>query len=131
MRDGRVEQNGTPEELYNRPATDFTARFIGTPPMNVIARAGGMLGVRPEHIRIVSQDGHPARVKAVEHLGADSIVVCDIDGQNVAVRQDGFSKAGVGDTIRLTWDVQHEHWFHQQSGRRVAAPTSADRMVLA
>jgi len=131
MRDGRVEQNGTPEELYNRPATDFTARFIGTPPMNLIARDDGMLGVRPEHIRIVSQDGHPARVKAVEHLGADSIVVCDIDGQNVAVRQDGFSKAGVGDTIRLTWGVEHEHWFHPQSGRRVAAPAPADRMAMA
>ncbi|MGN6116063.1 MAG: ABC transporter ATP-binding protein, partial [Nitrobacter sp.] len=36
MRDGRIEQNGTPEELYNRPATAFTARFIGTPPMNLI-----------------------------------------------------------------------------------------------
>jgi sn-glycerol 3-phosphate transport system ATP-binding protein len=38
MRDGRIEQNGTPEELYNRPATAFTARFIGTPPMNLIIR---------------------------------------------------------------------------------------------
>src|SRR3979411_2246617 len=38
MRDGRVEQNGAPEELYNRPATTFTARFIGTPPMNLITR---------------------------------------------------------------------------------------------
>ena len=40
MRDGRVEQNGAPEELYSRPATAFTARFIGTPPMNLIARGG-------------------------------------------------------------------------------------------
>ena len=47
MRDGRVEQNGPPEELYSRPATSFTARFIGTPPMNLIARGGRLIGIRP------------------------------------------------------------------------------------
>ena len=83
MRDGRVEQNGTPEQLYNRPATAFTARFIGTPPMNLIARGDRLIGIRPEHIRIVSQDGHAARVKTVEHLGADSIILCEIEGQPV------------------------------------------------
>ena len=96
MRDGRVEQNGPPEELYSRPATAFTARFIGTPPMNLITCGGKLIGIRPEHIRIVSQDGHPARVKSVEHLGADSIVLCEIEGQPILVRQDGFSKARAG-----------------------------------
>ncbi len=111
MRDGRVEQNGTPEELYNRPATAFTARFIGTPPMNLIPRGDGLIGVRPEHIDIVSQGGHPAAVKAVEHLGADSIVMCEIEGQGVIVRQDGFSKVGIGETVQLAWDAAHEHQF--------------------
>ena len=45
----------------------------------------------------MSQDGHAARVKSVEHLGADSIVLCEIEGQPVSVRQDGFSKAAPGD----------------------------------
>ena len=113
MRDGRVEQNGAPEELYNRPATAFTARFIGTPPMNLIAEGDRLIGIRPEHIRIVSQDGHAARVKTVEHLGADSIILCEIEGQPVAVRQDGFSKARPGDDVRLGWDAAHEHQFDQ------------------
>jgi len=121
MREGRVEQNGTPEELYNRPATAFTARFIGTPPMNLIARDGRLLGVRPEDVRIVSRDGHPARVKAVEHLGADSIVLCEIDGQQASVRQDGFSKVSVGDMVQLMWDTASEHRFDEESGRRLAA----------
>ena len=130
MRDGRVEQNGTPEELYNRPATAFTARFIGTPPMNLIARGDRLLGIRPEHIRIVSQDGHAARVKAVEHLGADSIILCEIDGQPVSVRQDGFSKAAPGDIVRLAWDACHEHQFDQASGRRLeTAAGEARRMA--
>jgi sn-glycerol 3-phosphate transport system ATP-binding protein len=119
MRDGCVEQNGSPEELYNRPATAFTARFIGTPPMNLISRGPQWLGIRPEHIRFVSQDGQPARVKAVEHLGADSIIVCDIEGQAVSVRQEGFCKARPGDDVLLAWDAGCEHQFEQKSGRRM------------
>ena len=51
----------------------------------------------------MSQDGRPARVKSVEHLGADSIVLCELDGQAISVRQDGFSKAAPGDEISLAW----------------------------
>ena len=120
MRDGRIEQNGPPEQLYGQPATAFTARFIGTPPMNLIARDGRLVGIRPEHIRIVSQDGHPAHVKSVEHLGADSIVLCEIDGQPVSVRQDGFSKAAPGDDISLAWAPSDEHQFDQATGARQA-----------
>ncbi len=129
MRDGRVEQNGTPEQLYNRPATAFTARFIGTPPMNLVPRGDRLIGIRPEHIRIVSQDGHAARVKTVEHLGADSIILCEVEGQPVSVRQDGFSKAHPGDDVRLAWDAAHEHQFDQTSGRRLDSAVDHARRV--
>ena len=122
MRDGRVEQNGSPEDLYNRPATAFTARFIGTPPMNLLTRKDCLFGIRPEHIHVVSQDGHGARVKSVEHLGADSILLCELDGQPIVVRQNGFSKARAGDEIRLTWDPDHEHQFDRETGRRIDDP---------
>lgn len=131
MRDGRIEQNGTPEELYNRPATAFTARFIGTPPMNLIAQGDRLLGIRPEHIRIVPQDGQVARVKTVEHLGADSVILCEVDGQPVSVRQDGFSKAHPGDDIRLAWDAGFEHQFDKESGRRLGTVTSEMKRVAA
>jgi sn-glycerol 3-phosphate transport system ATP-binding protein len=131
MRDGRIEQNGTPEELYNRPATAFTARFIGTPPMNLIARDDRLLGIRPEHIRIVSHDGHPACVRTVEHLGADSIVLCEIDGQPVSVRQDGFSKAHPGDDIRLAWDIGNEHQFNKASEQRLESAANEIKRAAA
>src|SRR5262249_34029130 len=93
MRAGRIEQAAAPAELYARPATMFAARFIGTPPMNVIparvlAEANGArvpvfpnlgpveglaLGVRPEVVQIL-REGVPARVVAVEYLGADTLV---------------------------------------------------------
>ncbi len=122
MRDGRIEQNGSPEQLYSRPATAFTARFIGTPPMNLIARDGRLIGIRPEHIRIVSQDGHPARVRSVEHLGADSIVVCEIEGQPVAVRLNGFSKISPGDQVMLAWSRDDEHQFGAATDQRLLVP---------
>lgn len=124
MRDGCIEQNGTPEELYNRPATAYTASFIGTPPMNLITRGEVLLGVRPEHLRVVSQGGHPGRVKAVEHLGADSIILCDMEDQPVSVRQDGFSKCSPGDDIQLAWDAGSEHQFDKNSGRRLETAVS-------
>jgi sn-glycerol 3-phosphate transport system ATP-binding protein len=129
MRDGHVEQNGSPEELYNRPATAFTARFIGTPPMNLISQDDRLIGIRPEHIQIVAQDGQAARVKTVEHLGADSVILCEIGGQPVSVRQDGFSKAQPGDDIRLAWDTCHEHQFDQKSGRRLESTVSEARGI--
>ncbi len=125
MRDGRVEQNGAPEQLYNRPETVFTARFIGTPPMNLMLDGERQIGIRPEHIRIVAQDGRAARVRTTEHLGADSIILCEIDGQPLAVRQSGFSKAAPGDTIRLAWDSIREHQFDRASGRRLEQPVPA------
>ena len=129
MRDGRIEQNGAPEELYNRPATTFTARFIGTPPMNLVTLGEVLIGIRPEHIRIVSQDGHVARVKTVEHLGADSIILCEIEGQPVSVRQDGFSKARPGDEVRLAWDIAQQHQFDPKSGRRLESAGGETRRV--
>jgi sn-glycerol 3-phosphate transport system ATP-binding protein len=127
MRDGHVEQNGSPEELYSRPATAFTARFIGTPPMNLIGGNGATIGIRPEHIRIVAQDGRPARVVSVEHLGADSIVACEMDGQPIAVRQDGFSRSAPGDAVRLAWSTADEHLFDQNTGARLAQAADETR----
>jgi sn-glycerol 3-phosphate transport system ATP-binding protein len=79
-----------------------------------------LIGIRPEHIRIVSQDGRPARVKSVEHLGADSIVLCDIEGQPVSVRQDGFVRAAPGEAIKLAWAAKDEHQFDRATGARLA-----------
>src|SRR3954449_6854238 len=119
MRDGRVEQNGSPEELYNRPATAFTARFIGTPPMNLIPQGDRLIGIRPEHIRIVPQDGLVARVKTIEHLGADSIILCEVEGQPIAVRLEGFSKVRPGEDVRIAWEPGLERRFDSNSEARL------------
>ncbi len=103
MRDGHIEQNGAPHELYNRPASDFTARFIGTPPMNMIARDEGSVRCPPRAYSHRVARWSSATVKAVEHLGADSIVLCDMEGRPVSVRQDGFSSLPAGAQVELVW----------------------------
>jgi sn-glycerol 3-phosphate transport system ATP-binding protein len=78
---------------------------------------------------VVSQDGQPAQVRSVEHLGADSIVLCEIGGQPILVRQDGFSKLRPGDIVRLDWTEGDEHQFDPATGLRVAAATGDIKQV--
>ncbi|MEN5346616.1 ABC transporter ATP-binding protein [Achromobacter mucicolens] len=137
LRGGQIEQHDTPDGLYARPASEFAARFIGTPPMNLInlaQQAGGTviagtqgpvianapagavkLGVRPEHIRI-DGDGIAATVDSVEYFGADSIVVCRIgDTSGVAVRVGGHLRASAGEPLRLSWPDGQQHFFAADS----------------
>ncbi|CAB5515527.1 ABC transporter ATP-binding protein [Achromobacter anxifer] len=137
LRGGKIEQHDTPDGLYARPATEFAARFIGTPPMNLISlapRQGGFviagtqgpdiagapagaakLGVRPEHIRI-DAGGIAATVESVEYFGADSIVVCRVgDTSGVAVRVGGHLRASAGETLGLSWQDSQQHFFAADS----------------
>ncbi len=139
MRAGRIEQDAPPAELYERPATPFVARFIGTPPMNVIpltalsetaglahAPAGHApdrlaIGIRPEAVRLVP-DGLPARVTAVEFLGADTLIETRIGGQPFIVRRPGRVTAQAGETLGLAWSPDEAHWFDLSSDRRIDLP---------
>jgi sn-glycerol 3-phosphate transport system ATP-binding protein len=128
LRDGRVEQDGTPQALYNRPATAFTARFIGTPPMNVVtlpghSASGLLVGVRPEDIRI-GNEGLPAIVESIEYLGADSIVACRAGTETLTVRLPRATDLAPGAGVRLSWHASAAHYFDAATGLR-AEPTAA------
>src|SRR5437764_96857 len=96
MREGRIEQDAAPDLLYARPATVFAARFIGTPPMNVVklrevepgAPDGALLGIRPEDI-VIGGSGAAARIVSSEYLGADTMVVCALGEATLTVRAPG------------------------------------------
>jgi sn-glycerol 3-phosphate transport system ATP-binding protein len=116
---GKIEQVGSPEDLYARPATAFTASFIGAPPMNLMKLNGAdiVTGVRPEDMRLAS-DGIAARVETIEYLGADSLVAATVAGQRVLVRVPGRAAVRANDEVRLAWDRAHEHHFDAQTGGR-------------
>jgi sn-glycerol 3-phosphate transport system ATP-binding protein len=135
LREGRVEQDAPPEALYARPATAFAARFIGTPPMNVLVLDDRrrLLGVRPEDIRVVGTKepgAVEALVRSIEYLGADSILLCAIGRQALAVRAPGRVALAPGAPVSLAWARDAAHLFDAETGRRrddVAADSPISR----
>jgi sn-glycerol 3-phosphate transport system ATP-binding protein len=138
MRNGRIEQDAAPAVLYERPATIFAARFVGTPPMNVLpaslipadahwARAAIpaghtvdqlAIGIRPEAARLVD-DGLPATVAAVEYLGADTLIDTRVADQSFVVRLPGRATAAVGSPVHIVWEPAVAHWFDLSTQCRI------------
>ncbi|MBI5720239.1 MAG: sn-glycerol-3-phosphate import ATP-binding protein UgpC [Burkholderiales bacterium] len=143
MNGGRIEQIGTPEDVYGKPATTFVAGFIGSPPMNLIKgeaagsrftvggqalalpmaapRAGAlMLGARPEHVEIDPLGAWSMTVDVQEMLGAERLVYGRIGSEPFVLRIDGtMAPPKPGDVLRLSATPEHLHWFDAQTGARV------------
>jgi sn-glycerol 3-phosphate transport system ATP-binding protein len=146
LRDGRIEQDAPPAALYARPATVFAARFIGTPPMNLLRLADGargavihgtagpavsaargeglLLGVRPEAAAI-DPAGVPATVVSIEYLGADSVVACTIADEPFTVRAPGKLELAPGARIGVAWRREAQHFFRADDGRRAESVPGA------
>jgi sn-glycerol 3-phosphate transport system ATP-binding protein len=150
---GRIEQNATPAELYENPANTFVARFIGTPPMNLLplvagpagavvagtdgpavapAECAGMtLGVRPEHIGLRFERGLRAEVASVEYLGADSLVACRLGSTPIAVRVPGAVALARGETAWIEWPPGAQHLFDAGGARVAGEPRSTLQKAFA
>jgi putative spermidine/putrescine transport system ATP-binding protein len=130
LRAGRIEQVGTPVEVYERPASDFVAGFIGV--SNLIERDGGHVTVRPEKIRILDDGQQPEPgahvergvISEVVYLGAVTRYIVDLEaaGQLVVVRQNFESAAEAqqahGRRVRLAWQPEQAFGIqHRGSGR--------------
>ena len=154
MRAGRIEQVGTPEEVYARPASTYVARFIGSPQMEILAgepvsadgtdgyrvgtttfplprahaaalqAAPADLGIRPEHIAL-GTEGVPVTVRVVQPLGPMSHVTVGWDGGRLTARVPGMAHHRPGETVGLTLDPAHLLLFDRASGRRID-PTGVD-----
>jgi len=140
LRDGVIEQVGTPLELYDQPANQFVAQFIGTPQMNVVpvdklpqpvqqqaptAPAGaavGAIGLRPENITVRHTGATPVggQVDLIEALGAETLIyVSTPGGAQFVSRQNDRTGLRAGDAVSLDIDASHAHWF-DTAGRVVA-----------
>ena len=129
MNAGRMEQFGTPEEVYNRPATTFVASFMGSPPMNLLQHApnadfggppGATLGIRPEHLQ-VSEGGWPVQVETVEMLGAERLLYCRLGTEPLILRTDESlsSAPAIGATLHVRPRADRLHWFDTATGMRL------------
>jgi len=141
MNNGRVEQIGSPLELYDNPANLFVAGFIGSPAMNFLkGRLNGaavavgsgislpvktklesgrdvLIGVRPEHLAVAA-DGVPAEVVVVEPTGADTQIFCKLAGTDVTAVVRERHDFRPGESIRLK--PQLTYLFDPSSGARLA-----------
>jgi ABC-type sugar transport system ATPase subunit len=106
LREGRVEQIGTPDEVWERPANTWVARFVGTPPMNLLPSGDGHIGFRPEAATCaVDRDGEYT-FELAERAGADRLWHLRRDGHAVVVRAGGEPPER-GARVRV--DVAPEH----------------------
>jgi multiple sugar transport system ATP-binding protein len=137
MRGGRIQQVGTPAEVYARPANMFVAGFLGSPSMNfiegkVVASAGAapvaaVLGVRPEHLSLHAVDGvRPvAEVTLVEAMGAHEVVWLDMQGQRLAAIAPAQDVHRIGDELGVQMDLDRASVFDPVSQERIALHASA------
>jgi multiple sugar transport system ATP-binding protein len=147
MRDGQVEQLGTPDDIYSRPATRFVAEFIGSPAMNMVGcqrqaaglRAHGvelaleepqraalsgagaelLYGLRPEAITFADA-GLPGTLSMIEPTGPETYAIVDTAVGKLTARVPGKVHQRVGDTVHLRWSAVDAHLFDQRSEKRVA-----------
>ena len=140
MNAGRVEQEGTARDLYERPATLFVATFIGSPPINLFdgvatgdgirvrdvnlplsAAPGGevVVGIRPESLH-ANGGGTPARVVAVEPMGREVLYTAESALGTIRFVEAGAdARLADGDAVALAWSPRHVLLFDKASGRRL------------
>ena len=143
MNGGRIEQIGTPEQVYGTPASTFVAGFIGSPPMNLMPgqsegtgfaiggqllplpvpapRSGPLiLGMRPEHAELHPEGAWPLKVEMLEMLGAERLVYGRLGDAMFTLRIEGtLVPPNRGDVVRMAVRPQHLHWFDPATGQRV------------
>src|SRR6187455_50521 len=149
MHDGRIEQIGTPLDLYDRPGNLFVAQFIGSPAMNVVSgtvrRATGRAhveadgavqwpldggpgvegqavsyGIRPEHLTLASGgNGVPGEIIVVEPTGAETELLIRVGEEQVTLRTHGRPRVNPDEKVHLAVDPANVHLFDRNSGRRL------------
>jgi ABC-type sugar transport system ATPase subunit len=130
LRQGQVEQVGSPEQIWRTPQTTFVARFVGSPAMNLLPADGPLrvpgvepsgahlLGLRPEAVHLAPADGTPATVERVDVVGEDAYVYLRAAGHPIVARVRTADRPAAGAAARVTarGDV---HLFDAATGRRV------------
>jgi multiple sugar transport system ATP-binding protein len=145
LRDGQIEQVGTPLELYDRPANQFVAQFIGTPQMNVVPLerapqlqstfgdqlpAGGSVGLRPEAVTVTAPDAGQVQgqVELIEALGAETLIYVGTGhGAQLVARQSHRTTLHLGDRVGLDIDARAAHLFDAQG--RVVRPALQNPVI--
>lgn len=126
---GALVQVGPPREVYDRPSNIYAAQRLGSPQINLVpakllrirnapARTA-LVGVRPEDVHVAGKGGVPARVLMVEHLGAESIAVVEVEGEKISAILNGNRDLAVGRDCRIAVRADAAMFF-DAGGERIA-----------
>jgi multiple sugar transport system ATP-binding protein len=119
LRSGKLQQVGSPRELYENPANCFVASFLGRPAINLLAmEPGRQLGLRPEHLHLGEEGALPARLLRREWWGHQQLLW--LETPQGTLRALTSASAALPCEARLSWERRHELWFDTASGERLA-----------
>jgi multiple sugar transport system ATP-binding protein len=155
LRDGVIQQVGTPREIFERPLTQFVAAFIGTPAMNFIdvdlrgnsglvldrtrfdldGRSKVVAGVRPAHFRQAppqeSANIIEGMVDLIEFLGNEALISLQYAGVELGILVPAGQCPAVGDKVRMTFDADNVHVFDAESGVSLRRPETGRSRAVA
>jgi multiple sugar transport system ATP-binding protein len=148
LKDGHIQQIGTPDEVYYKPANTYVAGFMGSPPMNILPvcanndgsisiandkrtlknaglniKGDALLGIRPEEIRVVAEDqgllDQSVTATAIERTGSDTYITALIGEQKFTIREAARKQVNVGDHFNIQFDHDAISLFDKDSGQRI------------
>src|SRR5689334_561105 len=122
MRKGRLQQFDTPMNIYNFPANRFVAEFVGSPSMNFIEGADVTMGIRPEHIQVLSEprDGTvEARVYVTELMGNETFVFLSVGANRLIARAPADFRAEVESKVWVQFARDKIQFFDPKSGENL------------
>ena len=123
---GSIRQVGTPDDVFGRPADRFVARFLGSPPMNIVdpavfrvegAPTNAEVGVRPEHVRLA--EGERAEIVLVELVGSEAFVHLTVEGATLVARVAAAARPQAGARVDFAVRREDVHLFDRETGRRL------------
>ncbi|MEM1073368.1 MAG: ABC transporter ATP-binding protein [Pseudomonadota bacterium] len=156
MNNAVVEQFGAPQEIYDKPATQFVANFIGSPSMNFLnfegvidegaktvdlsgysqsvprqmeaANGKIVFGVRPEHVQLSDRAGYRGEIIATEYLGTTQIVTLDTPNGELKARVPSGQVAHTGETVGLSFKGEAVTLFERSTGRALRSELNAEAL---
>lgn len=139
LKEGEVQQEGTPDELYNKPKNLFVARFLGSPPMNILSAEAlskadkrisrvenlknddPVIGLRPEDVKIVPEEEGmlKGKLKMIGPAGSDSLLYLSINNHDIIAKVSESSSFNEGERIGIRFDENKFLFFDNKTGKRI------------
>jgi ABC-type sugar transport system ATPase subunit len=118
--DGRIEDVGESQRVYDAPRCLAVARFLGERAMNLFPANGAIVGIRPEHVRLVTGGETLGRITRRESTGADAYVHVAVDGREILARVPASHRGSPGELVTLEFPPEHLRRFDATSGVAIA-----------